>query len=192
MDDKMLAEKARAGDEKAMDEILSRYKGTVNMIARSYFLIGGDMEDLVQEGMIGLYRAVMAYTPEKNAKFSTFAYICVRHQIQAAIKKANSHKNQILSKAYPILDQSDDEDAEIILPSDQPTPDEEVIANENMQELEQEINKKLSSMELEILSLYLKGYNYSEISEMSGCNLKSIDNALTRIKNKLTFLKKAE
>ena len=192
MDDNTLVLQARAGDAAAMDEILQRHKGTVNMVARSYFLIGGDIEDLVQEGMIGLYRAVIGYKPEKNAKFSTFAYICIRHQIQSAIKKANSHKNQVLSKAYPILDQSDDEDAQIILPSDEPTPYEEIIANETLHELHEEINSKLSSLEQKILTLYLKGYNHSEISKLADCNSKSVDNALTRIKNKLTFLKKAE
>lgn len=196
MTDELLAAKAKNGDENAMNELLTKYKNTVNMLARSYFLVGGDMEDIVQEGMIGLYKAICSFSPTKHASFKTFASICIKHQIQNAIRKASSQKNMLLSSALPICEQEDGEDdvekSEIILPSSLPSPDDTVIANESIQELKKKINDTLSNLEIKILSLYLKGYSYNEISNIGGYSKKSIDNALSRIKNKLTFLKKAE
>lgn len=197
MTEEELVMKAKAGDENAINELLSQYKNTVNKIARSYFLVGGDMEDIVQEGMIGLYKAVRNYSPSRSASFKTFANVCIKHQIQTAIKIASSEKNQILSNALPIWDKGDlDDDGEnhieIIVPSSLPSPDDKVIASENIQELKDKIKNTLSPMEVKVLSLYLKGYNYNEISALGDMSKKSIDNALTRIKSKLSFLKKAE
>lgn len=197
MTDEILAIKAKDGDENAMNELLTNYKSIVNRIARSYFLVGGDMEDIVQEGMIGLYKAVVSFNPARNASFKTFATVCIKHQIQTAIKIASSEKNKILSSALPIWEQSESEDdyesrIEIIIPSNLPSPDDKVIASENIKELKTKIKKTLSPLEVKVLNLYLKGYNYSEISNLGEISKKSIDNALTRIKNKLTFLKKAE
>lgn len=192
MTDQELFAKAREGDQAAIAEVLSRNKGLVNKIARSYYLVGGDLEDLIQEGMIGLYRAIKNYDPSRNNKFSTLAYICIRHQIQASVKKANSHNNQVLSKAYPILDQSDDEDAEIVLPSDLPTPDNQLMLQETIKEKVDKINSVLSPHEQEIFNLYMQGYNNSDMAKLSGRPRKSIDNALTRIRSKVASLKKAE
>lgn len=188
--DEQLALLAKNFDEEAINELFARYKNLVNAIARSYFLIGGDIEDIVQEGMIGLYKAIRSYTPDKKASFKTFANICIRHQIQNEVKKASSEKNRILSSAIPILEQlDDDEDGEVVVMSDMPSPYDQVIAKENAKELNQKVNEKLSSLERKILSLYLRGYNYSEISTLGEVNKKTIDNALTRIKSKLSFLK---
>ena len=196
MTDELLALKAKNGEEEAMNELLTKYKSTVNMLARSYFLIGGDMEDIVQEGMIGLYKAIRSFNNEKSVSFKTFASVCIKHQIQNAIRKASSQKNMLLSSALPIYEVEDNEDDmdknEIILPSSLPSPDDTIVANENMKELKEKINENLSLMEIKILSLYLKGYSYNEISEIGRYSKKSIDNALSRIKNKLNFLKKAE
>ncbi len=196
MTDELLALKAKNGEEEAMNELLTKYKSTVNMLARSYFLIGGDMEDIVQEGMIGLYKAIRSFNNEKSVSFKTFASVCIKHQIQNAIRKASSQKNMLLSSALPIYEVEDNEDDmdknEIILPSQLPSPDDTIVANENMKELKKKINENLSLMEIKILSLYLKGYSYNEISEIGRYSKKSIDNALSRIKNKLNFLKKAE
>lgn len=197
MTEEELITKAKSGDENALNSLLSDYKNTVNKIARSYFLVGGDMEDIVQEGMIGLYKAILHYSPQRNASFKTFANVCIKHQIQSAIKIASSEKNQVLSNALPIWDKSEIDDEgenriEIIVPSALPSPDDKVIAYENMQELKAKIKKTLSPMEVKVLSLYLRGYNYNEISNLGEMSKKSIDNALTRIKNKLSFLKKAE
>lgn len=190
--DEQLALLSKNFDEDAINELFGRYKNLVNAIARSYFLIGGDIEDIVQEGMIGLYKAIRSYTPDKKASFKTFANICIRHQIQNQIKKASSEKNKILSSAIPILEQIGDEEedkGEVVLKSDLPLPDDQVIAKENAKELNQKVNEKLSNLERKILSLYLRGYNYNEISNLGQVNKKTIDNALTRIKSKLSFLK---
>ncbi len=183
---------AQNGDESAVNSLLKKYKSLINQIARSYFLTGGDVEDIVQEGMIGLYKAIMHYKTGKTASFKTFASTCIKNQVQSAVRVASSEKNKILSTALPIIDQlnSDEEDEkEIIFPSDLPSPDEQLIEKERMGEIVEKIKKTLSSMELKVLNLYLKGYSYNEISNMSNLSKKSIDNALSRIKNKLSFLK---
>lgn len=191
--DEELAFKARQGDENAVNTLLTKYKSLVNQIARSYFLTGGDIEDIVQEGMIGLYKAIMHYKGDKSASFKTFASTCIKHQIQSAVRVASSEKNKVLSSALPIIEQlnsEDDEDSsEIVFPSALPSPDDRVIEKERVAEIIDKIKKTLSSMEFKVLSLYLKGYNYDEISKIGNLSKKSIDNALTRIKNKLAFLK---
>ena len=133
-----------------------------------------------------------SYSSDKKASFKTFASVCIEHQIQNEVKKASNEKNKILSTALPILEQfdfDDDEGGEIILKSDLPQPDDKIIANERIKELNIKIKQKLSLLEQKILSLYLRGYNYNEISTLGGVSKKSIDNALTRIKQKLSFLK---
>ncbi len=191
--DEQLAMLAKNNDDEATNLLFNRYKNHVNAIARSFFLIGGDIEDIIQEGMIGLYKAIRSYTEDKKASFKTFASICIKHQIQNEVKKASSEKNKLLSTAIPILEQVDHDDdnehGEVILMSELPSPDDMVIANENAKELNQKIDKSLSSLERKILTLYLRGYNYTEISQIGNVNKKSIDNALTRIKQKLSFLK---
>ena len=152
------------------------------------------MEDIAQEGMIGLYKAIKHYCPSKYASFKTFATICIKHQIQTAVKMASSEKNKVLSTAFAYAEQhsgeEDDETVEIIIPSALPSPDDRVIEREHLAELQSIILKTLSPLELKIFSLYLKGYSYNEISNFAGISKKSIDNGLSRIKNKLAFLKK--
>lgn len=193
MNDEKLIELAQHGDGNAVNTLLIKYKSLASKIARSYFLTGGDIEDIIQEGMIGLYKAIMHFSKNKNASFTTFASICIKNQIQSAIKIASSDKNKALSSAMPITEQVDDDDEdgkiEIIIPSLSPSPDDEVIAKERLKEIATIIKSTLSDMEYKVLCLYLKGFNYDEISKASGLNKKSIDNALTRIKNKLSFLK---
>ena len=193
MNDEKLIELAQNGDGNAVNTLLIKYKSLASKIARSYFLTGGDIEDIIQEGMIGLYKAIMHFSKNKNASFTTFASICIKNQIQSAIKIASSDKNKALSSAMPITEQVDDDDEdgkiEIIIPSLSPSPDDEVIAKERLKEIATIIKSTLSDMEYKVLCLYLKGFNYDEISKASGLNKKSIDNALTRIKNKLSFLK---
>ena len=193
--DEELAIKAKEGDEIAMGELFARYKNLVNKLSRSFFLAGGDVEDLIQEGMIGLYKAIQNYSKDKNASFKTFASLCIKHQIQTAVKIASAEKNKILSSAIPITEQNDfddddDNENEIIIPSSQPSPDIQVIEKERQQELLNKINMSLSKLERQVLNLYLQGYSYNEIANLSNISKKSIDNALTRIKNKLQFLKK--
>lgn len=195
MIDEQLSLTAQKGDEGAVNELLSRYKSLVNKISRSYFLLGGEIEDIVQEGMIGLYKAIKNFSPGKNASFKTFAATCIKHQIQTAVKMASSEKNKVLSSAISFAekvshDEDDDEVIEIMIPSSLPLPDDTVLKRENLSEIKKIIIKTLSSLELKILSLYLKGYSYSEISNLANLSKKSIDNGLSRIKSKLAFLKK--
>ena len=192
MTDEELVGMAQEGQESAVNGLLKKYKSLVNQIARSYFLTGGDMEDIVQEGMIGLYKAIMHYNG-KSASFKTFASTCIKHQIQSAVRVASSEKNKILSSALPIIDQlnseDDEEKTEVIFPSELPSPDERILEKERIDEIMAKIRQTLSKLELKVLSLYLKGYSYNEISEKCNINKKSVDNALSRIKSKLSFLK---
>ncbi len=190
--DEILAIKAQAGEEEATNELLVRYKNLINKLARSYFLMGGDVEDIIQEGMIGLYKAIMRFEPQKNASFKTFATTCVKHQIQTAIKSANAEKNKVLTSALSITDtlpSEEDDKIEFELLSELPSPDDTILQKEKFEEIKKFINNALSPLEIKILSLYLKGYSYNEISQMAGISKKSIDNGLSRIKNKLSFLK---
>ena len=194
LSDEELASHAQNNEEMAVNTLLKKYKSLVNQIARSYFLTGGDMEDIVQEGMIGLYKAIMHFKNTKSASFKTFASTCIKNQVQSAVRVASSEKNKVLSSAIPIIDQlnSDEEDEkEIIFPSDLPSPDEKLIEKESLKEIMTKIKETLSSLELKVLTLYLKGYSYNEIAKISNLNKKSIDNALTRIKNKLSFLRQS-
>lgn len=188
-----LIEKAQNGDENAIEKLLSSFKPLVNKIARSYFLTGGDIEDLVQEGMIGLYKAIKTFKKGKTASFMTYAGTCVKNQIQTAVRIASSEKNMVLSTALPIDSKEsfddEEEEIEIVLPSPLPKPDEKVENKENFETITKQIVKSLSQLELKILISYLKGYNYSEIAQQNNISKKSVDNALSRIKNKLSFLK---
>lgn len=191
--DEELVSLAQSGNEEAMNTLLKKYKALVNKIARSYFLVGGDMEDLVQEGMIGLYKSITHYHTDKSASFMTFAYTCIKRQIQTAIKVASSDKNKILSQALPIAEifsKDEDEEFEQIIPSNLPSPDDKVLENEKLTEIYNKIKETLSDLEKKILVLYLRGYSYNEIAKLSGLGKKSIDNGLSRIKHKLSFLKK--
>ena len=193
MTNEKLIIEAQEGKAEAVNTLLSQYKSLVNKISRSYFLIGGDMEDIVQEGMIGLYKAIINFSPDKHASFKTFASTCIKHQIQNAVKVASSEKNMMLSTALPIAEQKsheDDEEIEILSPSSLPSPDDKLLEKERIEEIKNEIDKALSPLENKILSLYLRGYSYNEIAEIGNLSKKSIDNGLSRIKNKLSFLKK--
>ena len=121
--DEELVVLAQKGDDEAVNNLLSRYKSLVNKISRKYFLIGGDMEDIVQEGMIGLYKSITHFNGDKNASFKTFATTCIKHQIQNAIKIASSEKNKVLSQALPIGEEYREEDEEEIVPPAKMVPD---------------------------------------------------------------------
>ena len=191
IDDETLASKANLGDEKAENEILERYKGLVVKIARSYFILGGEMEDIVQEGMIGLYKALKGYDKKKNASFKTFATMCIKHQIQSAIKVANAKKNSPLSNSVSLQSFSENSDDDDFLPVNlifQVSPDEKIINKEDYRNLLENIKKMLSDKEFQVLKYYLKGYTYKEISNILETSEKSIDNSLSRIKSKLKKL----
>ena len=148
------------------------------------------MEDLVQEGMIGLYKAIKGYSGHKETSFKTFAIICIKHQIQTAIKRANTNKNKPLSSAVSFQSFTNGKSAESLdfLPIElvfDSTPAEKVIDKENYEALKKSIKESLSPLEYQVLNLYLQGYSYKEISQNLNISSKSIDNGLTRIKTKL-------
>lgn len=192
MTDEELVKLAKKGDENAENTLLERYKDLVVKISRSYFIIGGELEDIVQEGMIGLYKAIKNFKTDKNATFKTFAITCIKHQIQTAIKKANTKKNLPLSNSVSLQSFSENEEEEF-LPVNlifQVSPDEKIIGRENYKDLIETIKQTLSKKEFEVLKYYLHGYSYKEIAEFLGLNQKSIDNSLSRIKNKLKNIHK--
>lgn len=188
--DEELIELVQKGNESAENELFSRYKDLVVKIARGYFIVGGDLEDLVQEGMIGLYKAVKGFSNEKEASFKTFAVLCIKHQIQTAIKHANTNKNKPLSSAVSFQSFTEKGTSENLdfLPIDlvlDSSPEEKAIDKENFKNLNERIKSHLSPLEFKVLKLWLQGYSYKEISTALKVSSKSIDNSLSRIKTKL-------
>ncbi len=187
--DEELAARAKT-DRAAADFLLNKYKNMVRSRAKAYFLAGGDSDDLVQEGMIGLFNAVRDYNPDKEASFSSFAELCVRRQIFTAIKTAGRQKHIPLNTYVSLNKPIDDEQPDITL-SDTiagpvlSDPETLYIRNENLRAVEAEIDEKLTDLEKRVLILHLQGMSYSEISEIIDKPAKSIDNALQRIKKKL-------
>lgn len=196
--DEELVEMFQLGDSVAFEEILKRYRPIMLAISRKYFLAGGDDDDLEQESMIGLYKSSLTYTKEKGASFSTFARMCIKSRIQSAIKIANRKKFHMLNESLifsalgsaPHSEESEDEELILIIPSTELGPDEKLIEAEKLVEIKKDIKEKLSSFEYQTLELYLKGLTYIEIAKNLDENPKKIDNALTRIKSKLAYLKK--
>ncbi len=190
MADEEVVSLSRQGNMYAMEAILNRYKGFVASKARPYFLIGGNHEDMIQEGMIGLYKAVRDYLPDKQASFRSFAEICITRQMITAIKTATRQKHQPLnsyvSLSRPAYDENSDQTlADLVLGSSCMNPEELIINKESYDACEAAISKALSKLEHKILSLYLQGKSYQEISQQIGKSPKSIDNALQRVKRKL-------
>ncbi len=188
MTDEQLASLAKQGDYNAELELFNKYRNVINKFSRGYFLIGGDVEDLIQEGMIGLYKAIKNYSPDKDASFATFASLCIRRQIQSAIRNASTQKNKLLSSAVPITDEDDDDYGVFSITSGD-RPDEALINRQTNQEIFTGLKKLLSPLEFDVLKHYLAGLSYEQISQKTNLSKKSIDNALSRIKNKLSSLK---
>ncbi len=167
----------KGGQDEAFNELYERYKYMIKSCARSFFLVGGDSEDLIQEGVIGLLKAVNSYNAT-NA-FSTYAYACIKNSLLTAVKKAQSFRNKPLNYSVSIYSDG----LEITPTTD---PEEEIIGKESADELIQKINKTLSSFEITVLKLYLEGLSYIEIANKLNKQSKSIDNALQRIKRKIS------
>ena len=188
-DDNKLIELARAGDKDALDFLMDRYTQLASKIARSYFLIGADYEDLLQIAMIGLFNAYNSYDEKGQASFATFARLCIERNIQSAVKKANTEKHKILSSAVTLSNKDDDGDISIVIPT-YDSPDVKLEHRENLESIKQQIIQSLSDFELRVIILFLKGYPYTQIAQKLNVSNKSVDNALSRIKNKLSYLKK--
>ena len=184
-----LLKKAKSGDDKSLDFLLNNFKPMVSSIARGYFLVGGDEEDLMQEGMIGLYKAVEGYKEESKTTFSTFAYLCIKRQVQNTIRTSLRKERAKLQDYLPITNQGmialEDQNCGIYLLSDELNPEESFIEREEKKELSNIIKKELSDFEFNVLFLYLKGFNHTDIANKLSKDVKSISNAIARIKQKL-------
>lgn len=188
MTDEQLALLAQQGNSNAELELFNKYRSLINKCSRGYFLIGGDIEDLVQEGMIGLYKAIKNYSADKAATFSTFASLCIRRQIQSAVRNASAKKNKALSSAVPIMNE-DSDDTGVYLIADGESPDSILIHRQTSQAIFEELKKLLSPLEYDVLKYYLSGLSYQQIASKTKQTKKSIDNALSRIKKKLAAIK---
>lgn len=188
--DEQVVKIAQSGNGEALEYLLNKYKNFVRTKARSYFLIGADHEDIVQEGMIGLYKAIRDYKEEKLSSFRAFAELCVTRQIITAIKTATRQKhiplNSYISLNKPIYDEDSDRTLLDVISEEKPTNPEEMLINrEDLSVIEGRIGQMLSDLEKQVLVRYMEGKSYVEISAEMGRHVKSIDNALQRIKRKL-------
>ncbi|OQY10115.1 MAG: RNA polymerase subunit sigma-70 [Fusobacteriia bacterium 4572_132] len=184
-----LIKEAQSGDEEALGEIFTQYKSFVYLKARNYFLMGGEKEDLIQEGMIGLLKAIRSYDNEKLASFKTFASVCIKRQLITAIKSASSKKHMILNRATEIVNEKNEEmvtnfqqkrlDSYIFY-----NPEEIFFTKNEMLNLQDYLELNLSKFEFSVFKLMIKGYGYTDIAEKVNKKIKSIDNAMQRIKRK--------
>ncbi len=192
--DEELVELSASGDRRATEYILTKYKNLVRARAKTYFLAGADRDDIVQEGMIGLFKAIRDFDVTKQASFRGFAEMCIKRQIITAVKASTRQKhaplNTYVSLSEPVYeDESERTLVDMIAERKAVDPEEMFLRREKAEMLSQEIEKKLSSLEKTVISLYLDGMNYQEIAVELGRTPKSIDNALQRIKRKLDMNK---
>ena len=191
--DLQLVLKARNGDDEAMDALIRRYTGFVRLKASSYFLAGGDSDDLIQEGLVGLYKAIRDYRSDRESSFRNFAELCITRQIITAVKTASRNKhaplNQYVSFAQAPAGATESETTlEEVLPGPgSEDPSERVIATEELRSLVSCLSSVLSELESHVLSLYLDGHSYEEIGERLECDTKTVDNALQRVKRKVSL-----
>ncbi|PKR83096.1 RNA polymerase sporulation sigma factor SigH [Heyndrickxia camelliae] len=190
MEDEQLIESVHNGESEALDYLIHKYRNFVRAKARSYFLIGADKEDIIQEGMIGLYKAIRDYKEDKLTSFKAFAELCITRQIITAIKTATRQKhiplNSYVSLDKPIYDEESDRTLmDVITGAKILNPEELIINREKYDNIEGKITELLSDLERKVLALYLDGQSYQEISEELNRHVKSIDNALQRVKRKL-------
>jgi RNA polymerase sporulation-specific sigma factor len=181
--------RARSGDDRAVDELLDRYRTLARMKARSYFLLGGDRDDVVQEGMIGLYKAIRDFDVDLGVPFRSFAEVCVTRQLISAVKSATRHKHSPLSGSVS-LDQpvGSEEDvclADLLPAAASSDPATSVISADEIRALQRHFGEVLSDLEQQVLRHHVEGKSYDEIAAMLQRHVKSVDNALQRIKRKL-------
>ena len=190
LNDEEIVELAQQGEQFAVEYLVDKYKNFVRAKARSYFLIGADREDIIQEGMIGLFKAIRDYKVDKLTSFRAFAELCITRQIITAIKTATRQKhiplNSYVSLNKPIYDEESDRTLMDILSTTKITnPEEIVISREEFIFIERKMGEILSSLEWKVLMAYLEGKSYQEIAVELKRHVKSIDNALQRVKRKL-------
>ncbi len=190
-EEELIVEQARKGDPKAQEMLIKKYKNFVRSKARSYFLIGADREDIVQEGMIGLFKAMRDYQPDKVTSFKSFAELCIKRQIITAIKTATRQKhiplNSYVSLNKPVYDDESDRTLYDVMSSSSKelNPEHLIIKREELSHIEEKMGEVLSDLEWKVLNSYLEGKSYQEISLEMNKHVKSVDNALQRVKKKL-------
>jgi len=191
MSDEEVVLLAQKGDVMATERIMNKYSSVVRRRARTYFLVGADREDVIQEGMIGLFKAVRDYSPDKQSGFKAFAELCITRQIITAIKTATRQKhmplNTYISLNRPLYDEEYETTLMDVLGEDKTTvnPEEIMINREQFEDIHLKMDEILSTFECRVLSLYLQGKSYQDIGSVLGREPKAIDNALQRIKRKL-------
>jgi RNA polymerase sigma-H factor len=198
LEDLQLVLRARNGDLSARDEMIRRYTGFVRMKASSYFLAGGDAEDLLQEGLIGLCKAIRDFRHDKETSFRSFAELCVTRQIITAIKTATRYKHQALNNyvSFSNTPAGQDGDSDCTLGDALPgshvdEPSVQVISTEELKSLVFTLGTGLSKLESDALRMYLEGSSYEDMADSLGCDTKTIDNALQRVKRKIVVHRQA-
>lgn len=192
LDEQRLVDRARRGDTKALDQIIKRYVGFVRMKSSSYFIAGGDNDDLLQEGLIGLYKAVRDYRRDKEASFRSFAELCVTRQIITAIKTATRNKHTPLNQYVSFSHTPAGRDAEVdctigecLAGSEIDDPALQTVSSQELRSLVDHMTTRLSELEAQALAGYLEGRSYDEIALQCECDPKTVDNALQRVKRKV-------
>ena len=192
LEDEQIAELARSGNHKASEYLLKKYRSFVEAKARSYFLAGAEREDVVQEGMIGLYKAIRDFCPQKGVRFRSFAQLCVTRQIITAVKSANRGKhvplNEYISLQRIICSDNDYSLIDVVADSRSTDPEQMMIRRRMFQSLRHLESDEMSSLEHGVMMQYLEGRSYQEIARDLGCSSKTIDNALQRAKRKMSHV----
>ncbi len=187
-----MLKKVHTGDKYAMEYLLNKYNPLVKKEARTMYLLGGDTEDLIQEGMIGLFKAIQDYNPEKNVLFSTFARLCIDRKLYTAVTASNRKKHDALNNAVSIEEETKAEDGsylylrERLAAGTEFNPESYIIAAESMKDLERLLKGCLSKMEYEVIGYYREGMSYTEIAGRMGKSPKTIDNAIQRARVKIS------
>lgn len=191
LSDEALVKSAQAGEPEAAERLCERYKDTVRAIARPYFLLGGDRDDLLQEGMIGLYKAILHYESGHNAAFRSFAELCVTRQIMSAIKMAARNKHQPLNSyisiygAPPAGAEDGRELVDVLRALTVENPEDTLLNKESERDMRKLLEERLSPFEQKVVERFLAGLSYQQIAQALSCSRKSVDNALQRVKKKL-------
>lgn len=196
LSDEELVLRYQNGEHDAADFLVNKYKNLVRMHARPYFLVGADSDDLIQEAMIGLYKAIRDYNPDKGVVFMAFASLCIDRQIITAVtaynRQKNSPLNTYISLDTPVTDDSGDEAvlSEVISSEDELNPEEIFIAGEQTKQFLMKLTSNLSKLERQIFELYIEGFSYAEIASELDKTTKTVDNAIQRIRNKINLIRK--
>lgn len=195
MNEQELLTLARQGDGTATDFLLEQYKPLVRKKARTLYLIGGENDDLIQEGMIALYKAIRTYDETYEKSFASYATLCIERELYNVIKGANRQKNIPLNTYVSLYSPTNTDEntnsretlADTLQPTELTNPEDIMIDKENVMDIESSIKKRLSKLEQQVVTLYIDGNSYQQIAAILGKTPKSIDNALQRIKNKLSY-----